>query len=57
MEPTVMKNNNNNIERNICTENCTKAVFRKDAAFFLNEETGWADFVNAVIQANAPEQK
>jgi hypothetical protein len=57
MEATMMKENDSNIERNICTENGTKAVFRKDAAFFLNEETDWADFVNAVIQANAPEQK
>lgn len=30
----------------------TKAVFGEDAAFFLNEETGWEDFVNAVIAAN-----
>ena len=32
----------------------TKAVFGEDGAFFLNEETGWEDFVNAVIKANTP---
>lgn len=35
----------------------TKAVFGDDSAFFLNEETGWEDFVNAVIKANPQECK
>ncbi len=36
--------------------NATKATFGPDAAFFLDEETGWHDFVNAVIRANTCEQ-
>ena len=31
----------------------TKQVFGPEAAFFLNEDQGWADFVSAVVQANA----
>jgi len=34
----------------------TKAVFGPDAAFFLNEENGWHDFVTAVIKASTPDQ-
>lgn len=31
----------------------TKQVFGPEAAFFLDEDQGWADFVSAVVRANA----